>query len=291
MDFINFITKLTPHTDSYLMETIVAGYKTIFEYQTDMFLSDEEAKAKDAQAEYEYNVRDALADFVDNDVSIDDIDSIDEYLSDYPNDAFKLIQIILKKSGVDSTTKELVDGDVLILYNNIILNFSNGRFLSAYSKKSFYDRIVDDPDSYLPKGFPDLEEKFNDEFWDGPVELYHATTEDNVADIQSDGLVPMSSTRGISNRSVGSAVFTSINPDVIDSYGDNVFRIDTTAMKRDGYTPYVSQEPVFPESEKINALLHIYDIEETHEISSYDGMDPDTVIVYGKIPSKYLELT
>lgn len=290
MTFIHFLNKITPHIDSYLAESVIAGYKTIFEYQTDMFLSDEEAKAKDAQSEREYNVRDALADFVDNEISIDDIDSIDSYLSEYPNDAFNLIQIILKKSGVEPTIKQLADGDILVLYNDIILNFSNDRFVSAYSKKSFYDRIVDDPDSYLPKGFPDLEEKFNAEFWGGPVELYHATTEDNVADIQSDGLVPMSSTRGISNRSVGSAVFTSINPEVIDSYGDNIFRIDTAAMKRDGYTPYVSQEPVFPESEKINALLHMYDIEETHEISSHDGMDPDTVIVHGKIPSKYLEL-
>lgn len=290
MNFIDFINRITPHINHTLAESVKVGYRVIYEYQTDLFMSDDEAKAADAKAEREYNLRDALRDFTENEVSIDDPESIDGYLSEYADDSFKLIQIILNKSGIEPEIKELADGDVLVIYNNIIINFSNNRILSAYSKKSFYDRIIDDPDSYLPKGFPDLEERFNDDFWDSPSELYHATTDDNIEDIRTDGLVPMSATRGISNRSVGAAVFTSLNPEVIDSYGDNIFKINTQAMKKDGYTPFVSQEPAFPEAEKINSLLNMYGIDDTYETSSYDGMDPDTVIVYGKIPNKYLEL-
>lgn len=290
MTFIHFVNEITPHIDSYLAESVIAGYKTIFEYQTDMFMSDDEAKAADQKAEREFTLRDALDAFTENEISIDDPSDIEGYLSDYGTDGLKLISVILNKLGIEPKMKLLADGDVLVIYNNVIINFSKDRVLAAYSKKSFYDRIIDDPDSYLPENYPDPEEKFNSEFWGRPENLYHATTDENIDDIQTDGLVPMSLTRGISNRSIGAAVFTSINPEVIDSYGNNIFKIDTRMMKNDGYTPFVSQEPAFPEAEKINSLLYIYGIEETYEISSHDGMDPDTVIVHGKIPSKYLEL-
>ena len=45
-------------------------------------------------------------------------------------------------------------------------------------------------------------------FGNSPFPLYHATTQDHVEDILEHGLESRNQTRGLNNRSVGSAVFT-----------------------------------------------------------------------------------
>jgi hypothetical protein len=137
--------------------------------------------------------------------------------------------------------------------------------------------------------YGDSEGRFNEEFWEYPVPLYHGT--DDLEGVLAEGINPMSETRGISNRSVGAAVFTSLNDGVADQYGSGtdggVVMIDTEAMKRDGYTPFVSQEPEVLEEELSAALMHRlgqqYDIE-----YSDSGMDPDTVVIDGRVPKQYL---
>lgn len=127
-------------------------------------------------------------------------------------------------------------------------------------------------------------------FWDTPAPLYHAADEDNVEEIMQRGLVPMSVTRGITNRQTSAAVFTSVNPEAIDSYGNTVFEIDTEAMKRDGYTPEVGLEPGIEEYEYSMSLARFVENDDYIIDEPSDGVDLDTVIVFGKIPAKYLSL-
>ena len=125
------------------------------------------------------------------------------------------------------------------------------------------------------------------DFWKHPAPLYHATTEDHVEDILEEGLRSRSATRGLRNRSVGAAVFTTTNLETASygSYGDVVFEIDTAAMARDGLTPEVSLEPDVAEAAGKNALAWAFGIEDYAEEPENA---PDTVIVYGSIPPEYL---
>lgn len=137
-----------------------------------------------------------------------------------------------------------------------------------------------------PVDYIDLPDELAD-FWAHPTPLYHATTVDHVEDILEDGLRPRNATRGLRNRGVGAAVFTTSNPEttVLQSYGDVVFEIDTAAMARDGYTPEVAQEPDVVEAAALNALAWAFGIEDYAEEPENA---PDTVIVYGSIPPEYL---
>jgi len=132
------------------------------------------------------------------------------------------------------------------------------------------------------------------EFWapgNPPPELYHATTPDNVAGILKQGLGVRSKTRGISNRSVGAAIFTSTELSDLEGgeYGDAIFQIDTAAMQRDGVTPPLSLEPDEEEREWKEALASKLGVED-FVFESEAGMSPNTIVVYGHIPAKYLTL-
>jgi hypothetical protein len=149
---------------------------------------------------------------------------------------------------------------------------------------SFNNRIYD----YLEL---DLEEQANKEFWDFPPVLYHGTDEQGKLEILKNGLMPQNKTRGITNRSIGAAVFTSTELEAVDSYvGTNgaVFAINTRQMKKDGYMPTVSMETLNEEEEYksilANKLGFYYEKEEE------PGMEDTTVIFTSPIPLKYLEM-
>jgi hypothetical protein len=155
--------------------------------------------------------------------------------------------------------------------------------------------FVDTPEDILDgysleaSDYIDLPDEFED-FWESPSPLYHATGADNVKSILRSGLNPESQSRGLRNRGVGSAVFTTLEEDSARSgmYGDAVFEIDTRAMARDGYTPEVEGEPDVAEYEAKNSLAWAFGIEDY--IQDGPENDPYTVIVYGHIPPKYLRL-
>jgi hypothetical protein len=134
---------------------------------------------------------------------------------------------------------------------------------------------------------------FNAEFWgdaDGLI-LYHATDPKNVRSVLERGLNPSSRTRALSNRGMGSAVFSSPNPEAVSSYGDAVFSINVGAMKADGYMPQVSQEEPFEDEEMRSALA--YKIGVDYEVSSEyhsEGLSEDTIAFFDTIPPKYLRL-
>ena len=124
-------------------------------------------------------------------------------------------------------------------------------------------------------------------FWKHPVPLYHATTEDHVEAILEEGLRPRSLSRGLRNRGVGAAVFTTsdLEQTAMGTYGDVVFEIDTVTMARDGYTPTVAQEPDVVEAEGLNSLAWAFGLE---DFNAEPENDPSTVIVEGAIPPEYL---
>jgi hypothetical protein len=64
---------------------------------------------------------------------------------------------------------------------------------------------------------------FNTTFWARPYELYHATPDENVESIQAEGIGAMNKTRGITNRSVGQAVFTSADPEFVKETVEHVY--------------------------------------------------------------------
>jgi len=139
-------------------------------------------------------------------------------------------------------------------------------------------------DEYFDK---DLEEEFNRQFWEYPSIVYHGTK--SMSGIMRKGIEPRSESRGINNRSVGPAVFTSLDDGQAESYAsDGMVAIDTPQMKLDGYMPWVAEEPEVLEQGAIGAIAHKLGIEYNEECSD-SGISPDTVIFFGKIPAKYLK--
>jgi len=139
-------------------------------------------------------------------------------------------------------------------------------------------------------------EDFNQNFWDDISDyyrLYHATDTKNKEEILKNGLLPMDKTRGMSNRSMGSAVFTTDDPDIVtDHYGPLVFEIDVAQMKKDGYMPTVTMEQPFEDVKAREQLASILGIQDTNYSSEYasEGLYENTVAFYGKIPPKYLKI-
>lgn len=130
---------------------------------------------------------------------------------------------------------------------------------------------------------------FNKLFWQYPSTLYHATQEDYVPDIEAEGLKAMNKTRGIGNRSVGGAVFTTSDLDDLagGSYGPVIFAISTGEMKQAGYTPVVTQEPDIETAEARSALAHRLGIED-FEPNYESDMWHNTVIIHGSVPPQFL---
>jgi hypothetical protein len=132
----------------------------------------------------------------------------------------------------------------------------------------------------------------DDHFWQGNLQgyvVYHATSSENAESIMREGLAETDDTRGIANRSTGSAVFTSESPDDISAYGDVVIAIDVGAMQADGYMPYVAKEEPIEEQQWKESLAHQLGLEDYYwEVDS--DISPTTLIFYGAIPAKYLSV-
>ena len=131
-----------------------------------------------------------------------------------------------------------------------------------------------------------------EDFWKGigpGAIVYHATEEENAESILQNGLEARDQTRGIANRSTGPAVMASWQTEATSSYGDHIFAINLGQMKQDGYMPNVQQEDPISEAEAEQALARGIGIKD-HDVDVESGIDPDTVVIFGDIPPKYLEL-
>lgn len=132
-----------------------------------------------------------------------------------------------------------------------------------------------------------VEPDFAGDFWSYPAPLFHGTSEEAWAEIQREGLLPMNRSRGIVNRGTPAAVFAHMDPEYVVAYGDVTLRIDTSAMKADGRTPHVEREAGLDEADALESLAKLIGVED-YDLDREDNLHPDTVVVHGWIPAKYL---
>jgi len=134
-------------------------------------------------------------------------------------------------------------------------------------------------------------DNFEKDFWDGVFSgsyVYHGTSSDRIDLIKKEGLEPRQETNSLTNSSNGPAVYTSPDYDTAAYIYDVVIRIDLGKMKSDGYMPPVSLEVGVDESEMRNALAYKLGIDDFINESLEQGLSEETVLIYGKIPPKYL---
>ncbi len=193
------------------------------------------------------------------------------------------IQRALDASGATEVT--LPNGEVIYVTDDEVIELDKN-YASIKEKNEWISGV--DVDTY----YPNHEQEWNDEFWKHPSTLYHATTEDNVQDILKHGLETRNQTRGIANRGVGHAVFTT--SDVEDlrngSYGDFIFEIDTGAMAQFSDCPFVSREPPIVEAELRETLAWKIGMRDYYYDDVESDISPDTIIIHGSIAPQYLEL-
>ena len=215
----------------------------------------------------------------------------------YGNDNRKKVSNLLEDAeDADSVKKILTTNN--IKYNLVTLNSTE--FLSlprlgliVYDFTEGYpsvDSIIDFLHTNDAEEFKDVED-FNEKFWEYPIDLYHATTKENWQSIKKNGINPMCKTRGIGNKSVKCAVFTTTEKESLmdGAYGDIIIKIDTHKMKMDSKTPLVSKEPEIEEYDSNMLLAHKLGFRIQLDIPS--DIYPNTVIVHEEIPVKYITLT
>jgi hypothetical protein len=128
---------------------------------------------------------------------------------------------------------------------------------------------------------------FNQDFWQQPDILYHGTTEANWKICQEQRKIkPRNVTRGLRNKYIGAAIFTSTSYDTTKYYYPVILQINTKAMKADNYMPEAEPEPDVKEANDKATLasaigLDDYDYETEN--------DPATVIFRQEIPLKYVK--
>ena len=142
---------------------------------------------------------------------------------------------------------------------------------------------------------------FNTQFWSQPYipTLYHCTTKENYELIRKDGMIKRrSDRRGISNRNIGSVVFTTSAEEEVpffkSYYGPVVLAINSKKMKQNGYTPYVERESDWDRALQLSFVLTKItkkEVEAARYVDSSDQNTEYTVIVYGDIPIKYVTLS
>jgi hypothetical protein len=147
-------------------------------------------------------------------------------------------------------------------------------------------------ESELEEAFPNI---YSDYFGDPSKykgTVYHHTTEDNKQSILTQGIQPSDITRGISNRSTGSATFTSAEIDESESYGNVIFEIDLEKAIEINPDITTGLEPPIEDSIRRKNLANILEVEDQgqFEPDSSDGLREDTLVVYGHIPREAIEL-
>jgi len=205
------------------------------------------------------------------------------------------LQMILNQLGFEWEELKLKEYPIIVVSfgegwkadNYVIDDFD---FPSPKPVKEWVNNIADHQLFY----YVDIGD-FNQEFWNDLADgsrLYHATNPEYKDGILKSGLMTMDKTRGINNRHMGDAIFTSDDPDSLESYGSLVFEIDVGQMKKDGYMPTVTMEAPFESAkarESLAAKLGIEDYDYTSEYAS-EGLYESTVAFYGNIPPKYLKV-
>lgn len=122
--------------------------------------------------------------------------------------------------------------------------------------------------------------------------VYHSTTEDNVESINENGLRPENRTRGITNRGIGSAIFTSHEPDPMQSYGEILVTIDLDKARKLNPDIQTGLESPIEEYLRRSVIASELGIEDTYQFepSSSDGVREDTLVIYGHVPREAITI-
>lgn len=176
------------------------------------------------------------------------------------------------------------DAEVAIVYNNgdseamefteFIRNVGNG-----FGDTLSYEDIL---------GY-DVSERIEETIYQTSGVNYHVTNTKSAIEILCSGaLETRNETRGVTNRSMGRAVFTSAQSP-IGVYGNVVFEIDISSMVADGFTPDAGKEHPVEEAMAKEAVASEFHIPAFHaEIDP--SLSRDTEVFYNDIPIKYLHL-
>lgn len=221
------------------------------------------------------NDLDALQMWADWDLEEDEIEEVKKRLEKYEKVEIPVLHQVLDDTYVVDRHVVTVDGD------DVEVDEMNDWLTSQGDSFGWFDKIADA-----------LAERFNIEFAEEPAVLYHVTPKKNLPSIMKKGLLPQSQSRGLTNRSIGNAIFTVDDPDFTsDSYGDTILEIDVPAMKRDGVHFSVEKEPAVFEKEAAEALAWALGAEDFYwEVGGDGADDPATVILYAEVDPKYLKV-
>jgi len=120
--------------------------------------------------------------------------------------------------------------------------------------------------------------------------VFHGTTAEALETIRTEGLDPRSDTRGIVNRGVGDAVYTSETADVAEASYDVVVEIDLPRAIEDGVISVDSldREPDVIRNEVLTGIASSFAVDDFVPEESIDGTRPDTVVISDRIPPEYL---
>jgi hypothetical protein len=218
----------------------------------------------------------------------EDVDYLDELNLSLPQ--------MLQLHGVPYEIKNLNGHKLLIIQDDEmhVAESWDEQYPVIKTAQEWIDSLYDyELDKFMPMPESD--------FWDSPDTLYHATKENRhmteeevIQSIKTHGLMPKNDSRGISNRSMGAAIFTSTTSEGTDSYGNILVEIDTEQMKEDGYNnknmPVTGEAPL-DEAKQRQALASAIDFENyIAEDYTWEGYANDTIALYNAIPPKYLTI-
>ena len=119
--------------------------------------------------------------------------------------------------------------------------------------------------------------------------VYHQTPSSNLDSIKLNGLNPTNKTRGITNKGTGAAVFTSIEIDDSETYGDLTIEIDLELARN--INPEIEtqlEEPILDIERRKALALDLGEDPDNYNISYSDGIYDTTLVIYGNIPKDAL---
>lgn len=167
--------------------------------------------------------------------------------------------------------------------SNILLLDAENDSSSEFTPATEWLYNIMNPEEYIEQKDP-LES-----FWSDGTYVYHGTEEDNLESILTNGLMADSRTRGLSNRGIGDAVFTTFDPEEAERYGDIVLQIDIGSMKNNGITFPVQMETDFEDAEVKSSLAHMLGLR-YYEPEIEHGMSDQTVVIHGNIPPQFIRV-
>lgn len=177
----------------------------------------------------------------------------------------------IKKEFADAKAEAEEDGS----------NFDEDRFIRDVSAGN------------LEELFPKIySEHFGDpESYNGTV--FHKTKKDEAESIAKDGVMPQKKTRGLDNRGTGPAIFTSVEDDPMNSYGDYTVEINLREARKLNKDITTGLEEPVEVAIRRSALANLLGVEEDGQFGtdSSSGEADTTLVIYGHVDKQAIRVT